>query len=184
MPELSLQIAEEKHKLALKLIRDYGELSGARIARSIGLQPSTVMYILRRLHNLGFIEYSRTGDSTKRGGKKPVLWKISGSFAYVLGMEVLVDKIRYVLTDFSGKIIARRGVPYENYLKNDHVSEAILENIKEVIEKNFLETNKILGIGIGITGLIDNIPHILFSEYGNYSVAMGANAFIIRKVLG
>jgi len=161
MPELSLQIAEDKHKLALKLIRDYGELSGAQIARLTGLQPSTVVYILRRLHNSGFIEYSRTGDSTKRGGKRPVLWKISGSFAYVLGMEVLVDKIRYVLTDFSGKIVARREVPYENYLKNDHVSEAILDNIKEVIEKNSLKTKKILGIGIGITGLIDNTEAVV-----------------------
>ncbi|MGM0531802.1 MAG: ROK family protein [Bacteroidota bacterium] len=156
MPELSLQIAEDKNKLALKLIRDYGELSGAQIARLTGLQPSTVVYILRRLIKSGFIEYSRTGDSTNRGGKRPVLWKINGSFAYVVGMEVLVDKIRYVLTDFSGKIVTRREVPYENYLKNDQVSEAIVENIKDIIEHYFVDISKLLGIGIAITGLIDN----------------------------
>lgn len=161
MPELSLQIAEEKHKLVLKLIRDYGELSGAQIARMAGLQPSTVVYILRRLSEDGLIEYSRIGESTNRGGKRPVLWKINGAFSYILGMEVLVDKIRYVLTDFSGKIVASREIPYENHLIDDQVTEAILDNIQDLIKQNSLDNKKILGIGIAITGLIDNTEAIV-----------------------
>lgn len=156
MPGLTLQIAEEKHKLALKLIRDYGELSGAQIARLTGFQPSTVVYILRRLNKAGLIEYSRTGESTNRGGKRPVLWKINGSFGYIIGMEVLLDKIRYVLTDFSGKIVVKKEISYEDYLKNDRVIEAILGNIKNIIIQYSLDEKRILGIGIGITGLIDN----------------------------
>ena len=161
MPGLTLQIAEEKHKLALKLIRDYGELSGAQIARLTGLQPSTVVYILRRLNKSGFIAFSRTGESTSRGGKKPDLWKIRGSFGYILGMEVLVDKVRYVLTDFSGKIVTKREVSYENYLTNDHVTEAILDNVRDLVKEYSLNSKKILGIGIAITGLIDNTEAIV-----------------------
>jgi predicted NBD/HSP70 family sugar kinase len=154
MPELSLKISEDTNKLALRLIRDYGELSGAQISRLTGFQPSTVVYVLRRLNKAGLIEYSRTGKSTNKGGKPPVLWKINGSFGYVLGIEVLVDKIRYVLTDFSGMITDQREIPFEDYLKNDRLTEAILNIILKVTEQ--YDSDKILGVGIAITGLIDN----------------------------
>jgi predicted NBD/HSP70 family sugar kinase len=153
--DLSLHIAEDTHKNSLKLIRDHGELSGAQIARLTGLQPSTVVYILRRLNEDGFIEYSRTGESTKKGGKRPVLWKINGSFGYILGLEVLVDKIRYVLTDFSGEITARNEIAYDNYLKKESLSEAIIANIKDIQHHLSLSRKRVLGIGIAITGLID-----------------------------
>ncbi|MFW6102020.1 MAG: ROK family transcriptional regulator [Bacteroidota bacterium] len=161
MSGLSLQIEEDTHKQALKLIRDYGELSGAQIARLAGIQPSTVVYILRRLNKAGFIEYSRTGESTSRGGKRPVLWRIKGSFGYLLGMEVLVDKIRYVLTDFSGQIVARVETHYENYLENGRVPQALLDNIEEVIDQYELNRERLLGIGIAITGLIDNAEAVV-----------------------
>ncbi len=161
MPELSLKISEDTNKLALRLIRDYGELSGAQISRLTGLQPSTVVYVLRRLNKAGLIEYSRTGASTNKGGKPPVLWKINGTYGYVLGMDVLVDKIRYVLTDFAGKLIEQREIPYEDYLKNDRVTSAILDNVRGVIEKHELDNNKILGTGIAITGLIDNTESVV-----------------------
>lgn len=161
MPELSLKFAEDTHKLSLKLIRDHRELSGAQIARLTGLQPSTVVYILRRLNKAGYIEYSRMGNSTNKGGKRPILWKIKGSFGYVLGLEVLVDKIRYVLTDFSGKIIVRHEVSYENYLKEDLVIEAITDNIKGIQKQYSLSNKKILGVGIAITGLINNRGEIV-----------------------
>jgi len=76
-------------------------------------------------------------------------------------MEVLVDKVRYVLTDFSGKIVTKREVSYENYLTNDHVTEAILDNVRDLVKEYFLNSKKILGIGIAITGLIDNTEAIV-----------------------
>ena len=161
MPELSSKISDDTNKLALRLIRDYGELSGAQISRLTGLQPSTVVYILRRLNKAGLIEYSRIGESTNKGGKPPVLWKINGAYGYVLGMEVLVDKVRYILTDFSGKITDQREISYEEYLKNDQVTKAILDNARSVIEQYEPEAKRILGIGIAITGLIDNTQAIL-----------------------
>ena len=81
-------LTENSHKQVLNIIRTHREVSGAEISRLTGLQPSTILYILRILDRKGFIAISRTGDSTQKGGKKPVLWKIRPDIGVMLGIEV------------------------------------------------------------------------------------------------
>ena len=97
-------LTENSHKLVINVIRTHKEISGAEISRITGFQPSTILYILRILDRKGFICISRTGDSTQKGGKKPVLWKIKPDIGLILGIEVFSSKLRFVEIDFAGNI--------------------------------------------------------------------------------
>jgi N-acetylglucosamine repressor len=149
-------IAENSHRQVLNIIRVHKEISGAEIARLSGFQPSTILYILRILDKRGLISISRTGDSTQKGGKKPVLWKIKPGIGLMLGIEVMNDKIRFVKIDFagnlydSGEISLPATITMENagLLLNTVIRETLLD--KEFFSRSFL------GIGLGLPGLIDS----------------------------
>ena len=69
----------------LNLIRTNAPISGASLAKTTGMRPSTVQNILKNLEKKGLISNIGIGNSTKMGGRRPTLWKICGNYGYVVG---------------------------------------------------------------------------------------------------
>jgi len=154
-------LTENSHRLVLNLIRISKEISGAEIARNTGFQPSTILYILRILDKKGFIDISRTGSSTVRGGKKPVLWKIKPDIGKMLGIEVLRDKIRFVKLDFAGTLYEQGEKPLPTSCTADNILATLVSVIHDIIPEDELESRSFLGIGIGVPGLVNSDKGIL-----------------------
>jgi len=148
-------VTENSHKQVLNIIRTQKEVSGAEIARMTGFQPSTILYILRILDRKGFIMVSRTGDSTQKGGKKPVLWKIKPEIGQMLGIEVFRRKLRYVTIDFAGNIRAQGEKALESDLTGDNAADNLASFITSILHAEEM-TGKSLGIGIAMPGLVDS----------------------------
>jgi N-acetylglucosamine repressor len=149
-------IAENSHKQVLNIIRIHKEISGAEIARLSGFQPSTILYILRILDKRGFINISRTGDSTQKGGKKPVLWKIKPGIGLMLGIEVMSDKLRFVKIDFAGNLYDRGEKSMSAPVTMENAASLINNAIRDILHEAELFSRSFLGIGMGIPGLIDS----------------------------
>lgn len=154
-------LTENSHRLVLNQIRISQEISGADIARSTGFQPSTILYILRILDKKGFIDISRTGNSTVKGGKKPVLWKIKPGIGRMLGLEVLKDKIRYVKLDFAGTLYERGEKPLTKSFTSDNILPTLVTVIREIVPDEELESRSFLGTGIGVPGLVNSDMGVL-----------------------
>lgn len=154
-------LTENSHRQVLNMIRISREISGAEIARNTGFQPSTILYILRILDKKGFINISRTGNSTERGGKKPVLWKIKPGIGKMLGLEVLKDKIRYVRLDFAGTLYEQGEKILPVSLTADNMINTLESVIKELVHEEELKSRTFLGIGIGVPGLVNSNKGIL-----------------------
>jgi len=149
-------VTENSHKQVLNIIRTHREISGAEISRLTGFQPSTILYILRILDRKGFITISRTGDSTQKGGKKPVLWKIKSDIGVMLGIEVFKSKLRFVKIDFEGKIHEQGEKSFSVTIGQDNVSTVLEKFIRETLSEEELGTRSFLGIGIAMPGLVDS----------------------------
>ncbi len=149
-------VTENSHKQVLNLIRTHKEVSGAEISRLTGFQPSTILYILRILDRKGFITISRTGDSTQKGGKKPVLWKIRSEIGVMMGIEVFRSKLRYVKIDFEGKIHDQGEKSVSVTIGQDNVSSVLEKFIRETLTEEELNSRSFLGIGIAMPGLVDS----------------------------
>lgn len=149
-------ISENSHRQVLNLIRLYKEISGAELARLTNLRPSTVLYILRNLDEKGLIEISGTGESTTKGGKKPTLWKIKSNIGYVIGIEILVHKIRIVLAGIEGTFLDKGEHIPANKISDKNLVDELVKTINELTEKHKLDFEKIIGVGIAVPGMVDS----------------------------
>jgi len=170
-----ISLSEKNHKRIMDTIRINGQISAAQLARINDLQPSTVHYILQHLKNHDLIEVARQGESTQAGGKPPVLWQLVKDTGYTLGLEVLKKKIRYVIIDFAGNAIGSG----EHEIQPANTMYTVAENCRalltDILMRYRLSKNKAIGIGIGITGLVDSTAtSILYSrelETTNYELS-------------
>ncbi len=149
-------LTENSHKQVLNLIRIHKEISGAELSRITGFQPSTILYILRFLDLKGFIAVSRTGDSTLKGGKKPVLWKIRSGIGTMLGIEVFKSKMRYVKIDFAGEISEQGEKSLAVVIDQENASHSLETLIREIVSERELNARSFLGISIALPGLVDS----------------------------
>jgi N-acetylglucosamine repressor len=172
-------ISENSHKLVINVIRTQKEISGAEISRITGFQPSTILYILRILDRKGFIIISRTGTSTQKGGKKPVLWKIRPDIGLMLGIEVFRSKLRFVKIDFAGNMLSQGEEYLSSGVGQDNVKEVLEIFIRKILTDDELNNRSFLGIGIAMPGLVESIPGIV-----RYSALLQINNLEIGEKLG
>jgi len=154
-------MAENKHieakinqTLVLKTIRlNYG-ISRIRIAGELGLNRSTITHIVNELLQRGLVcEVPFNQDSVCSAGRKPIGLGVNGMAGSVLGLEWQNEYIRYVLMDFSGKIL------FQSREECLHVDVASFSaSVKRIIKAAGTRTNiAVKGVGVGIPGRID--PH-------------------------
>lgn len=152
-------IKEINRTKILKYIWDNAPIDRARVSKELGLSRTTLTIIAKELIENKILEETGHGVSTKEGGKKPILLNYREDIGYIIGITVGIKKIKVVLgnikAQFLNELDADRDIdedPYET-----------LKKISGLIKKvNIYDgTDKILGIGIGIPGIIDHINGIV-----------------------
>ncbi|MDZ7292219.1 MAG: ROK family transcriptional regulator [candidate division KSB1 bacterium] len=142
-------------QVVLDLIRTGAPISGAKLAKLTGMQPSTIMNILRSLEKRGLIMKRGIGLSSPQGGRKPTLWEICGSYGYVIGIKIELTEIQGVLVDLNSKTLER--VTMECYKKQTLTSltECVQQVVERLISPHRLSRKHVLGLGIGVSGMVD-----------------------------
>ena len=141
----------------LNIIRTKSPISGAEMAKITGMRPSTVMNILKDLEKKGLILNSGTGESTQLGGRRPTLWEICGNYGYIIGIELEVNDIHAVLVDLNSKIIAEKAIQIEKFSSVSDIEHKIIEIVADLLSSKMISRRNILGLGIGISGIVDII---------------------------
>ncbi len=179
-----IDLKEHSHKVVLDLIRRNGQLSGAEIARRIGMQPSSIHYILQSLKDHDLTQIASTGESTKQGGKPPMLWELKRGQHHFLGVEVLRTSIRMVMLDLSSEELARDEVLIEGIIGDP--ASFISEHIKQFIKKSKIKET-LVGCAIAVTGLVDKEgTSIVYSRelnLKNYALAKNVQKIISQPVI-
>jgi predicted NBD/HSP70 family sugar kinase len=142
----------------LKYIWDNAPIDRAKVSKELGLSRTTLTIVVKDLIENKILEETGRGDSTREGGKKPILLNFREDLGFIIGITVGIKKIKVTL----GNIKAR----FLNELETDRTAEEnpyeTLKKISGLIKKlDVYKTGKILGIGIGIPGIIDHINGIV-----------------------
>ncbi len=154
LPE-PFQLKIPSHRQILNTIRIRGEISGAELARENNLQPSTLVYILRSLKDKKLIEVSRVSNQMGSAGKPPTLWRLVANKGYIIGLEIIPNEVRATVIDFQCRIVHQ-----EHKLGLDNIGpEKLVSSIKsftdELLQHLNLSPDKVIGLGIALTGLVD-----------------------------
>jgi len=135
------------------------EISRVDIARSLGLDKSTVSNNINELLELGVIIESSEGVSGPQGGRKPVHIKLNKKYGCVIGIEMRPESYTAVVVDLEGEILYSRfekiSVSGEN-LKEEFIR--IVEHTREEMSRKKIH---LLGVGLGLSGVINSRAGII-----------------------
>lgn len=155
----------------IKVLRDNPLISRADLSRISGFSKPVVSYAVSDLIDIGAIEEVKTGESSRRGGKRPILISFVSDFRYIVGVDVGGNKIISILCDLDGNVINKSKHISKGIKKEKDLHNKIKESIDSVIN---VPTEKILGIGLGVPGTTDTnsgfVHHLPAFELNNIPI--------------
>jgi len=159
MLDLKNRIASRKDKEIFALIRKQGIVSKTELMEQCGMTASTMTRALEELVRLGFIEEAGRGEST--GGRRPILYRINPTGAFVFGLDISRTFSQLLLCDMSLRKIDSVTWVMSEMMTPDVLLRSIVETATAMMKKHFLEKSSILGMGIGSVGPLDRIRGII-----------------------
>ncbi|WP_284264242.1 ROK family transcriptional regulator [Roseicyclus amphidinii] len=138
----------QNERLVLTLIRRHGALSKSEIARLTGLSVQTVSVIMRALEDERLI--LRGEPQRGRVGQPSVPMQLNPRGAFFHGLKIGRRSVEMVLTDFLGKILARR-VRQHDYPDYDAVLAFALDTAEALAASlSAEERGRVAGLGIAM----------------------------------
>ena len=148
-------IRKINRELILKYIRQGKITTKIELNKLTGLSKQTINNIISILLERGLVLKAGYGESTKEGGKKPLLLKFNSDAYYLIGVLVGENRISGGVTNLDGKILHEIYI-YSHFERGrDDVIKRIIKLLKNTIKQMNVDSKKFLGIGIGLPGIID-----------------------------
>ena len=145
---------QSKEIAILNTIREYGPISRTKIAKIFKLSPATITKYINGLIKAGIVKEDGWESST--GGRMPVLLRIAPEAMYAIGVDLGGANLRVVVVNLENNIVAKITKKTNPDEGRDKVFRRVIDVIHEAIELSRVEKDKIRGIGVGISGLIDH----------------------------
>jgi len=140
-------------KTVLSLIVKEKTISRAMLSTLTNLSKSTVSSIVEELLSENIIREMGEGFSTKQGGRKPISLVFNPCAGYIVGIDIGASKSICVISDLSGKILAKEVIQQANFEEYNYLFH-IIDIVKNMITKLGIK-DKLIGMGVGIPGITD-----------------------------
>jgi len=139
--------------LILKTILDNKMISRTKISRLVDLNKATVSNLTDELIKEGYIVEKGYGKS--KGGRRPVLLQVNKDVGSIIGIDLGVDYIHVILSNFIGEIIFEEYVNIKMEEPKEKLLNLLFDMIEKAIDKAPPTPKGILGIGIGVPGIVE-----------------------------
>ena len=144
--------------LLIELARQSGPISRADLARQSRLSAPTVSTIVSHLIDRGiFIEVA---VAPTNGGRPPILLQVDPTAGYVIGIKLRGDGLTTVICDLDAQVVSTAEASVSLVGNPAAAIEAIEEEARRVLRDAKVPRSKVLGIGIGLSGVIDSAEGI------------------------
>ncbi len=143
---------ERKNLAILEVIRKNGPISRTDISKLTELNIVTVSNYVSHYIKKGLVIEGELDEST--GGRKPVLVELNPKAGYIVGVGLNMMSMVGVLVDLEINVITE--VKRERLPENsEKVISLMVDLAAEIIEKAEIDKSKIIGVGVGVPGIID-----------------------------
>lgn len=138
----------------LNTLRIHGMLTRAQLSRLTEASLTKVTDATRQLVHMGLVNECEGASS---GGRRPTLLRIKSDLCHTLGIDVGTQNLRAVVVDTAGRVAAhahrREPLRFNRTISMDDV----LSVAGDALERASISKELIKGIGIGITGIVDEL---------------------------
>jgi glucokinase-like ROK family protein len=146
-------VRKMNRSVILETLRTRQTLSRAGLAVETGLNPSTVSSIISELLEDNLVrETTLIQPITGRPGRLIELNPIGGC---AIGVEINVDYLSIILTDFTANILWRQRLPSNPHNRQEVILEQVEAMIGQALRIGEESNLRSLGIGVGVPGLVD-----------------------------
>ena len=156
------------HKLnrsiILSSLRKFPSQTRAKLAERTGLTRSTISNLVDELLDKELVY--EVGYSASRGGRRGLLLELNPNGGCAIAIKINASAIHCVLANFVGEILWEKRV-----LLTSTQSESTLELAESLISEAVQENNNtlpLLGIGVGITGIVERDGEVRYSTHLNW----------------
>jgi len=146
-------VASARAREILGYLRRFGVLSRSDLAERMDLSGVSIGTTVRELLKEGWVE--EAGEGRSSGGRRPVLLRLRGENGYIIGLDVGSENLRGVVTDLNGEIRAEFWQETESWQGREVVFGRMVGAAKELMERAGIGEDRLLGIGLGFSGMID-----------------------------
>jgi len=145
---------ERKNLAILDVIRKSGPVTRTEISKVTKLNIVTVSnYVNNYIDKNLIIE---RGFDVSTGGRKPTLVELNAKMGNVIGIDIGPVNMVAVITDLTNTVIGKTKRPRPDGPMSEVITSSI-EMVYEIMEKSKVDKNKIKGVGLGVSGVIDSI---------------------------
>ncbi|EAQ64684.1 putative transcriptional regulatory protein [Marinomonas sp. MED121] len=146
---LQFQLTESQRKV-LSTIREQGTIARVKIATLTGFRTGTVTTICKELLSLQLIQETEKVKLARGQPAKPL--SLSPYAAFSFGVAFHIARIELALSNFTGNIIERISLDYDESQPADTTIRAIALATDKLINKHRLHNARILGMGVSLPG--------------------------------
>jgi predicted NBD/HSP70 family sugar kinase len=137
----------------VNFLLEEGPLSRPEIMKKTGLSQTAVHEAVKELLRLGLV--SEQGIGASSGGRKPLLLEVNRRQGSAVGVKIDSRGISAALVDLAGGIMDRSSTGLPLQRTEDSIIEAIGATVESVIDGGTGGVFGVLGIGIGVSGIVD-----------------------------
>lgn len=143
---------ERKNLAILEVIRKNGPISRTDVSKVTELNIVTVSNYVSHYIKKGLVVEGELDEST--GGRKPVLVELNPKAGYIVGVGLNMLSMVAVLVDLEINVITE--IKRERLPENsEQVIHSMVNLAVEIIEKSEVDKERIVGVGVGVPGIID-----------------------------
>ena len=158
----------QTRKILQYLLRE-GSKSIPEIRDFSGLSLPTTTKLINELIEQNILVESGKKDSS--GGRPPALYCLNASIGYIVGIELLLKSFRFSIINLNHEVLYEYETDNFDISKRNESLDFVLKSVPELIRKKGISEDKILGVGIGITGRVNSKKGISYS-YLNFETPL------------
>ncbi len=172
-----------KNKALKRLIINYIDIKGnttiTDLSKELNTSVPKITSLINELIGEGLLKDNGKFDST--GGRRASFYGLVAGACYFIGVDVKRFYINIGLLDFKKHLVVlKEKIPYK--LENSPESlQQLMTIIKAFIKEQTIAKDKILGIGINLSGRINNTTGYSYSYFHFHEEPLAA---IIQKEIG
>lgn len=134
-------------------------LSRAELAKQLDLNKSSMSSIVQDLIDQKVVIETEERQSGPKGGRKATGLMLNKDYFYALGIEIRSDSYTVLAVDLEGSVLFSETVSLGFIAKT--FSEEVTSLIKQTLSALAWLDRPLIGVGIGVSGVVDNEKQII-----------------------
>src|SRR5437879_5083087 len=138
--------------IVFNLIMEQSSISRTDLAKRSKLPAATITHIVGEFLAAGLVSEGSSEESS--GGRRPVLLSLNPTAGYVVGIKLRENGMTVAICDLNCAIL----LILEEEIVGEAVPHRVVETmagaVKRCLSEATIPINKVLGIGVGLSGLI------------------------------